>query len=348
MLTYQIRRRLFRHAPDAVLSVPGPCAVRFHFQPSQSFGTATEGRTPTRAKKASVIFDSNTGRHWVTSAEPLKPLEVIIEEVPSEGSAETRHARVELKGSTLEVRREMQSLEELEEFITGMFFVLPPLIGIKFAEPPVITRVDGEVNGVAFRWELANWSMHFSPTTQGEQEERFAAAWDRLPLLSGLGPRRLIAAIHYFHVAVRLDRAATIAGEFMSESILNFCKILEVLFPPCGDGRTREAARAGLRLLGYDENAIERLFLPAMALRSCLDVGHVSLAIFDLNQLETVHAYTEVAESAFRELLDRVFVSVAAGTFAVDPCEDLTPSADALEVIDRLKTQLAQRNETET
>ena len=147
--------------------------------------------------------------------------------------------------------------------------------------------------------------MEFLTTTQEQQEQAFISAWEPMGLFAGLARRRLLAALHYFHVAVRLYRSASTLGEFMAEVILNLSKVLEVLFPPGGDGKTRDAARVGLRQLGYADAEIERLFLRAMALRNEIDVGHVSLALLTRRQLSILHGYTEGAERAFREMLDR-------------------------------------------
>ena len=60
--------------------------------------------------------------------------------------------------------------------------------------------------------------------------------------------------------------------EFMSEVLLNFAKVLEVLFP-ASESQTIDAARAGLRELGFAEDEVEKWFVPALALRNHLDVA---------------------------------------------------------------------------
>jgi hypothetical protein len=101
--------------------------------------------------------------------------------------------------------------------------------------------------------------------------------------------------------------------------ILNLAKTLEVLFPPGGDGRTRDAARGALRQLGFGDAQIEGDFIPALALRNEIDVGHVELGLFTMDQLKIIHAFTERAEGAFRDLLDRLLSQVESGGFAVTP-----------------------------
>lgn len=336
MLTYQVRRRVFRHEPGARLTFPALCLVRFQFTPEQPFGeSATGGRTAVRAKPARVNFNMNTGEHSIESAEPLRPLDVTIE-APGR--------LLQLRGTALEVREEFASLKHLEDFLLSIFFGLPSLLNVRLADPPRVVRVDGKIAGVPFRWELAEWKMQFSITSQDVQEESFVTAWNHMGLLHGLARRRLLAALHYFYVAVRLDRSASNPGEFMAETILNLSKVLEVLFPSAAGGKTREAVRAGLRQLNYRDEEIERLFVPAMALRNQIDVGHVSLALLTTDQLSIIHAYTERAENAFREMLDRVLNAVGDGKWDVEKFTDSKPSSEVLKIVKRL----AQHFETET
>ena len=145
-----------------------------------------------------------------------------------------------------------------------------------------------------------------------------------------------MAALHYFHVACRLTRVGNSPWEFMSEAILNYCKVLEVLFPPKDDGKTMDAVRTELRVLGYSDDRIERDFIPAMALRNGIDVGHVHLALLTQTQLQILHHYTESAEFAFRSLIRRVFERVKAGSYTIAPYTELTAKRDTTEIVDRL------------
>lgn len=190
----------------------------------------------------------------------------------------------------------------------------------------------------SFRWELSNWRGDFRITTQDRQEESVAEAWDRMSLLAEpTRRRRLFAGLHYFHLACRLARESRIAGEFVAEVILNLAKALETIFPPEGDGRTRDAARAGLQSLGFSEDEIEGNFLPAMALRNEIDVGHVELGLFKLNQLKIIHAFTERAEGAFREMFERLLASIEEGRMDVPAYENASPRKEALDLIERLR-----------
>jgi hypothetical protein len=285
------------------------------------------GRTAVRAKAAVLIFNMNSGAHSVESKDPLSPLEITIEE-PAQ--------KVTLKGTVLEVIGPFESLASVEEYLLGLYFTLPILLNVDFADPPIVERVDGELSGVPFRWELRDWQFPLDLTTQEHQEARFTEAWRRLGLVAGLPPRRLLAALHYFHVAVRLARVGDRPGEFLAEAILNLAKTLEVLFPPGGDGKSREAARRELRELGFEDASIEADYLPVMALRNEIDVGHVDLSLFTRTQLASIHAYTERAERSFRRLLRVVLQATADGSWVAQPYEPHEVSSAAKEVLARL------------
>lgn len=329
MLTYQVRPRVFRHQSGEELRFPAQCRVCFHLLPAQPFGVSADGgRTAVRAVAASALFDANSGAHTIQSKEPLKPLDVTIEE-PSR--------LVHLAGKELSISQHCDSLIDLEALVVSVFFGLPALLNVAFADPPFVERVDGTVGSSGFRWELANWRMEFRTTTQEHQEKGVAEAWDRMSLLATARRRRLFAGLHYFHLACRLARECRTAGEFVAEVILNLAKALETIFPPVGDGRTREAARAGLRSLGFSEDEIEGNFLPAMALRNEIDVGHVELGLFKMDQLKIIHAFTERAESAFREMFERLLASIKMGNADVPAYDTVSPRREALDLIERLR-----------
>jgi hypothetical protein len=280
-----------------------------------------------RAVSANVLFNAHSGQHTITSTQPLKPLEVALQ---------YQDLRATWTGPVLTIAKRFTSGDELSSLVEVAYFVLPPLLAVSFADPPYVLQVEGEIGSRPFQWELAEWRAGFTTTTQ-EQQERFAAqAWERLALVAIPGRRRLVAALHYFHVACRLAREGTTAGEFVAEVILNLAKVLEVLFPPS----TRDAARAGLADLGFSQDDVEGRFLPAMALRSKIDVAHVGLGMFTVDQLKVIHAYTHLAEGAFRDLLQRILDRIVREEWDVAGYEFDAPDADAIKIVERLRATL--------
>jgi hypothetical protein len=334
MLTYQVRPRVFRVDENKPFSFPSDAEVRFHFGPAQPFGMeAGGGLTAVKGVAASVLFNANTGAHTIQSQTPLQPLEVTIHEP---------HRLVVWKGSVLSVSQRFESVRELSDTIESIYFALPMLLAVEFSDPPFVERIDGTVGDTRFRWELRDWCLNFRTTTQEHQESVVALSWERLVLLSIPGRRRLLAALHYFHVACRLSRQGVIAGEFLPEVVLNLAKALEVLFPPRGDGRTRDAVRTKLAELGFSQPEIEADFLPAMALRNEIDVGHVDLGLFKPDHLALIHAYVFHAEHAFGILFDRLLSRIAAGEFEIETYEPGPARPEAVAVVERLR-QYADR-----
>ena len=332
MLIYQVRPRKLRFKTEGDIPTELPLAaeIRIHLQPLQPFGmSAGGGRTAVYGVEASSRFDANTGFHDIESKQPLRPLDVVIKEPPTRV--------VSLSGNVLTITEAFDSWEALHREIEAIYFGIPMLLNLTFADPPIVERVDGSIGGHEFRWELSEWKMEFHTTTQDLQEERIYQAWLRMSLLADGSRRRLLAALHHFHMACRLDRSSKTPGEFLPEVLLNLSKTLEALFPPRGKVQTMDAARSGLKQLGFTAEAIERDFIPAMALRNEVGVGHVALALFTRTQLKALHAYTERAETAFRELLDAVVQKIESGDFEIAPYKLHGPPTSVVKIIDKIR-----------
>lgn len=329
MFTYQVRPRVFKLEDGLALPFPAEGKLCFHFSPAQPFGVEADGgHTAVQNVAASVIFNANTGEHSIESKRPLEPIDVKIVEP---------ERTVQMAGATLTITQSFASNQQLTSLIESLYFAVPMLLSVDFADPPIIARVDGKMGSIEFRWELATWKARFEITTQEKQEQSVVSSWNRIGFLSKPGSRRLLAALHYFHVALRLSRRGEIAGEFLPEMLLNFSKILEVLFPPAGDGKTRDAARNGLRVLEFSETEIEADYIPAMALRNEIDVGHVDLALFTVDQLTVIHGYTEHAESAFKKLFKRIFEKLEDASFEIEPYDPKSAEGEAVTIVERLE-----------
>lgn len=128
----------------------------------------------------------------------------------------------------------------------------------------------------------------------------------------------------------------------MAEVLLNYSKVLEVLFP-APDERTIDAARKGLQALGYTKAEAEAWYIPAMALRSNLDVAHISLAQLEQGQLDVLHEYTERAERHFRDLLSRAMEAMESGG-AFPNYEEIGVRPDTLKIVERLRKAMAAQD----
>jgi len=217
---------------------------------------------------------------------------------------------------------------------------LPMLLNLELAEPPIVMTTCGRVGDTTFNWELVGRKFCFQTTTQENQEKTIYSTIERFRLFSEKANPRLLAALHYFHIACRLTAEGNSPWEFMAESVLNLCKVLQVLF-----GEKRDDVRGGLAGLGYSMEEIERDFIPLMVLRDGFDVGHASLTIFKPENLEAIYEYLEDIESHVRDLLKCVTDSVQAGTYELHQEASLSPDREKRKEVEQLITSLTKWNE---
>jgi hypothetical protein len=276
-------------------------------------------------------WDSNTGRSFVEPAEPFDPVDVTIDH---------GHLTLKFEANVLIVSGHFDSREELQALLETVHYLLPALLCLDFIDAPTVKRVTGAVGDSNYVWAFVrSGSFSFDVTSTHIQEERLVRTYERLTAVLPPNRRRVVAAVHYFQVACRLARVGQSSWEFLSEVLLNLSKCLEVLFPADSARGTIDAARGGLDRLGFSTTEIERDFVPVIALRNALDVGHPSLGIFKADDAEVVHRYCEDVESAFRDMLRRLVDAINEGTF--EPAHANTdPSREALGVIRRIRASL--------
>jgi hypothetical protein len=220
---------------------------------------------------------------------------------------------------------------------------LPPLLNLALADPPLVEFVRGQVGPTKFRWEHKpeEWRVHIRTVTSTRLEEQFATAFETLPIFNGTAHRRLAAALSYFHTAVRLSVAGDSPWEFMSETILNYAKCLDILFVT--SGTSKDDVRAGLRTLGYMTDEIEGDFVPILILRSWVDVAHPHVAIHKSDELKVLYRYMALTEDRVRHLLLRIIEQLNAGKAVVAPTPDLSLDADEEKDMKRLIAQMESR-----
>jgi hypothetical protein len=336
MFTYQIRKRYFKVDDGKIFVFPNDCEIKIYFSPKQPFGESIGGgRTTVKNESGRVYFNANNGIHSVESSKPLKPLTILIEE-------ESRITRFE--GTKFSIKQMMNNEEELYNTIESLFFVLPLLINIEFADPPIIERVDGNVGDVSFLWLIKEFECEIITTTQEKQEKCIVDSWKRLEVLSSIQSKRIISALHYFHVAVRLNRIACIPGEFMAEVLINIAKVLDILFQSKGK-KQNDRIREGLKSLGYSSDIIERDFIPACLLRNSIDSGHAFNELLEMKQLEIIQTYTEKAERNIRELLKKILSLIITGEWSIPPDNTEIRSKETDKIIEKLGENQKQEKE---
>lgn len=327
MLTYQIRERTFRVKGN--LDFPNDVELRFVFHPDVAFGNAgAEGRTWKQNTPGGVVFNANTGHFIIDPAHALEELDVTYEHP---------NTLFKLTGNELLLSTHCESNKELTELLESVYYVFPFILSLCLQDPVVIDRVDGKVGSETFAWELAVWKAPILISNIKRQEQRIIQAWDLMGFLSSFGNMRMPAALKYYYTACRLRKVGHTPWEFMGEILLNFCKVLEVLFPPKGDGMSRDAARAGLSKLGYSFEEINNYFLPVMLLRSKIDVGHVFLSLFTKSELTTLHSFTEALEVKWHDMLERLVAKLQDDGTMLQDYDSSSADQETKDILSRIQ-----------
>jgi hypothetical protein len=335
MITYQLHTRIFQIEDGGQFVFPNKCQLELKLGPGTTFGTEdAPSRTLVRAREATVLINSNTGRWIAQSRPPLERLEVILESPDSCFC---------LDGDRLTYDFNCANIEQLEGTLTAFKWVLPPLLNLDFSDPPIVEHARGRVGQTPFRWEhkADEWRIHMRIVTADRLEKHVVFAFETLPLFNGTANRRLAAALSYFHVAARLNVCGDSPWEFMAETILNYAKCLDILFVTSDN--TREDLRKGLRELGYEDEEIEGDFVPITILRSWIDIAHPRVAIYKSTDLQVLYRYMTLAEGRFRDLLRRVIDKVQDGTFSLPQAEDLSLDCSERKGMDRLVEKMKSR-----
>ncbi|MBN1637618.1 MAG: hypothetical protein JW866_01530 [Ignavibacteriales bacterium] len=322
MLTYQLQKRYYVKENGMDFSFPNTVEVEIELEPKEMFGVGNKpSKTAVHCSEAEVIFDANTGKCRIRSNPSLEPINAILE---------VDGLQLEMIGNKLYAKATCENHKILDDLLVALHYIVPILINIEFAEPPIVKLTRGKVGDIPFQWELRNTLHQFYITTKEIQEQRVIGSLNRLITISDLSNRRLAAALYHFYVARRLEEAGNSPYEFMSEIILNLYKILEILIGP-----SRDKVRDELSKFGYSKDEIDFKFIPIMLLRNEFDVGHVSIALFTQTQLDTLYSYLEKTQNDFRDLLKIIINKVEDGSYSLKNDSDLKPDEDKLRTINR-------------
>jgi hypothetical protein len=298
---------------------PAEVVVDFALSPPTPFGGSVEpSMTLQKGVGARVWWDTNVGRAWVEMEQPLEPVDV---------SGALKDLDLRIVGSVVSVSASVETLKDLAILVELVYYGLPLVLNLEFIDSPGFVRVTGTINGKAFQWGLEQAEGPIAVTTHEHQEALLGKSIERFDFVRALGHRRVVAALQYFRLSCRLQNAVSVPFEFTGERILNMAKTLEALFPG-PEGETMDSVRAGLRSLGYPDDEIEAHFVPAIALRNKVDVGHALLSLLTQEDLQTLHEYTDRSTEQFRELLSRIVDEIAKGDLELSPYDVDDPKAD--------------------
>ena len=148
-----------------------------------------------------------------------------------------------------------------------------------------------------------------------------------------------MASMYYFGVARRLKVVGNTDFEFMSEIILNYHKVLEILFGP-----SREKIREGLTELNYSKDDIEEKFIPLTILRNQIDVGHVTTIVFKEDFLKELYRYLYCLEVYFIDFFEKLINKITKKEFVLKAVDSIKPDREKQKIIDGLLKTIRQHN----
>jgi hypothetical protein len=317
------------------VSFPCRATIQVELGPLAAFGAADEpGRTLIPEREALVEYNADSGRMRIR---PKPPLERIADRFQLDSD------EFVLEGNVLTYTADYAMGDELGRSIQAFLFGLPPLLTLRFADPPFVRRVRIIVGDAAFRLEHVAAYNPLRAATAISRRDEIRAACLQLALFNKIENRRLLRALQYFHTAQRLVDAGNNDWEFMAEAILNLAKVLEVLFKQSENWR--DEIRNELRTLGYGDDQIERDFITVVFLRNSFDVGHPRLLSFPQTDLQILYAFLSNVFPAFSTLLSRILEKVERGEYSVrqsrnERVEDSNDSRTWETIINNIRSRL--------
>lgn len=329
MLTYQLQNRVLKiiEGPSE-LTFPNILTINAKYGPPEAFGASMNpSRLVLKGIDAELIFNANTGR-------------VLAQSIQKTNSPHVRitgdNSLYELKGQVLHIKTICEDSIELNNILLTCLHGLPALLNIEFPDPPILISLNGILGDSNFRYELQEAPFQFRPRTIKGLETHVMNSIINIHLLQG----KFMASITYFHTASRLLVAGTSPWEFMAETILNFCKVLQILF-----GETMDQVRNGLGSIGYTSSEIEMDFIPLMVLRNHFDVGHAQRIIPNTEQLQVLYNYLSSSEDNIRYLLKQIFEQIVEGKLILSEQDNIGFKSTEQKKFDQLINTIRPRNQ---
>lgn len=202
-------------------------------------------------------------------------------------------------------------------------YLAPSSLSLELWEPVSVRQITGTCGTRPFKIQLKKYSNFMPVIRPGDVEKRIERAFENLKTIRCLQNSRLKAAIHYYHTARRLVEVGDNVWEFVPEIILNYTKILEVLF-----GNSRENVRQQLLELGYESEKVECCFIPILLLRSHFDIAHARLSTPQKINVPEVAKFILFLESQMGELIRNAIQKSEAGEYDILPAEPSSEYSD--------------------
>lgn len=351
MYTYQIQNLgVVCHTQEEVealnkINYPIEANITLNWSPKSPFDGCSSDGMSFGKEPGDIIIHQNktTGTFSATSSNRFEPVDVDFQL--------GKDITLRFQGSDLIITRVVQSLDEVVQIFAFFAHEFSSLLSIYISDAPIVVKAIATLGEKSFVLGLNFVSeqsvSNIVLTTNKGQESLLVDAFQRAVWLLTEGKtqrRRLSAAMTFFQRACRLNLLAQRKGEFASEEILNYAKMLEVLFPTKDNEGTMDAARRELETLGFSEIQRESLYIPMILLRNQLDSGHPLLSTPSVEQKNILFQYLDKAADAFRLLLHRIFQKIEAEDYCVPISTSNQLKRKSSKPIERLASNLAKMN----
>lgn len=332
MFTYLRQPRQVRLLGSGTLDFPAAVRVTYHFSPSQVFGI---GEGPLSAIRLgsdySMRWNANTDKHLSRPNPGFSSVAASLEAFGGE---------FHVDGNEIAFQFDAASENDFLGRLQFLVFALPASLSAVLPEPVYVERIEGMIGEEPFRVEHIRSASPLIVLSDELLTKRVKEGLADLELLATTPGKRVLAALRYAHVARRLLAAGYSPWEFMAEAILNYSKILEILF-----GDSRDEQRAGLRAVGILDEEIEARYIPVTLLRDFLDVGHPKLSQLDSERLQGIYQYLLGMDVDFMHLMEKVKNAISSGAWIPRVAVSTTLDSADLKTIDRI-VESDQRNRT--
>jgi hypothetical protein len=232
--------------------------------------------------------------------------------------------QIEMHGNILHAKRYCVNENDLNDFLNMLYYTLPMLLAVELLEAPFVKSIKGRIDNAPFEWSLVDIPAGFKTTTKEKQEQLIVNSLKRLNFTCETDNKRLTVALSYYYTAKRLIDAGNSSFEFTAEAVLNYSKMLEIMFVRSED--TMNDVRNELVKFGYSKDEIEMNFIPILVLRNYFDIGHVTIETFKQHQLDVLNEYLDSIGNDFTELLKKVIHKVQDGSYSLKRNSDLKPN----------------------
>lgn len=301
MFTFSHELRTLR-GPGEKPAFPAVVEFTIRFEPTLPFGVGSGPSRTVYETPPTFKYDACTGKFWVETEGPG----------PLQAHAKWDEVCLDFEGSTLRTKMLIQEEAIFVDILNALYSYLPVILSLRLREPVSVASASCCIGNKTFEYQaLRSSGVLVNETDLEAQGKLVTSAVDDLAALCALQDyvlvRPVVAAMRYLQAAQRLLNIGVTPREFFGEALLNYAKVLEVLW---GD---HDDIRGGLEDVGVSKDEVETVFIPVCLIRNQLDVGHAALSLPDQSLLDRLYQHVEQIDMHFFRLMDRLLEEVRSG-----------------------------------